>query len=336
MKFFNRFNQPEKPEKLSGVVPLARAFAHSDSNQKVPLTDALFNGFASIEADVWLINGELLIGHDLKDTAPGRTLEEVYLKPLQAFAKENGGTLFPKAPQTLQLLIDVKNDAEGSYAAIHKLLEKYKDILSVCANGTVKEGAVTAVISGNRARVTMAVQPVRYAFYDGRLPDLAGTPPASFMPVVSDRWGDYFKWDGIGEMPAEEREKLRQIVTLAHAGGQRLRFWATQDKSFVARKAIWKELVAAGVDYICTDHPADLKDWLQQNDPTPSSPLRPIFAGPPPSLPQATRQEREMLARSWPRRAANKVEEKFRDSRLGPYILFGVDSVRRRLGRPKL
>ena len=36
-------------------------------------------GFTSVEADVWLIDGELRVAHDLEDAVPGRTLESLYL-----------------------------------------------------------------------------------------------------------------------------------------------------------------------------------------------------------------------------------------------------------------
>ncbi len=73
-------------------------------------------------------------------------------------------------------------------------------------------------------------------------------------------------------MPAKERRKLRDIVKTAHANGQRCRFWATPDHDPSAREAVWKELVAAKVDYIVSDHPAALAKWLRSNDPQPSAP----------------------------------------------------------------
>jgi hypothetical protein len=51
-------------EEQDSVVPLARAHAHNDFQHERPLFDALAHGFTSVEADVWLVNGELLIGHE--------------------------------------------------------------------------------------------------------------------------------------------------------------------------------------------------------------------------------------------------------------------------------
>ena len=62
--------------------PLARAHAHNDYEHERPLYDALANGFCGVEADVHLVSGELLIGHDPEDLQPGRNLQKLYLEPL--------------------------------------------------------------------------------------------------------------------------------------------------------------------------------------------------------------------------------------------------------------
>ena len=49
--------------------PLLRAHAHNDYLHSRPLADALAHGFWSIEADVWLTNGALLVAHDLDKTS---------------------------------------------------------------------------------------------------------------------------------------------------------------------------------------------------------------------------------------------------------------------------
>lgn len=42
---------------------LKNAHSHNDYKQKHPLSDALKNKFNSIEADVFLINGKLIVSH---------------------------------------------------------------------------------------------------------------------------------------------------------------------------------------------------------------------------------------------------------------------------------
>ncbi|MET8518581.1 phosphatidylinositol-specific phospholipase C/glycerophosphodiester phosphodiesterase family protein [Nocardioides sp. NPDC004968] len=242
--------------------PHAQAHAHNDYEHERPLLDALENGFTSVEADVWLVDGELLVAHDAEDLDPGRTLEGLYLAPLKKLVKGKGRDVYPGYDGTFQLLIDIKNTGEATYAAIEKELGDYEELFTRYENGTVKDGPVEAVISGDRPLETMRSATERFGFYDGRMSDLHSRIPASLMPLVSDNWTKVFVWQGIGPMPETERRKLHEIVDHAHAQGYRVRFWATPDTDGPAREAVWTELLAAGVDHINTDDLAALDAFL--------------------------------------------------------------------------
>ena len=68
------------------VTPLIHAHAHNDYEHDRPLLDALEHGFTSIEADVFLVEEQLLVAHNLIDVSRERTLEKLYLQPLQQLA----------------------------------------------------------------------------------------------------------------------------------------------------------------------------------------------------------------------------------------------------------
>jgi hypothetical protein len=241
------------------VVPLKQAHAHNDYEHTRPLLDALGHGFCSVEADVFLIDGQLLVAHFEFQTKPGRTLEKLYLDPLRERVKANGGTVYPGGPP-FYLLIDVKTDAEATYAALDRVLAKYADILSVTKDGRFEPKAVTVVISGNRAKATIARQAVRYAGIDGRPEDLGSDAPAHLIPWVSASWASEFRWKGDGPMPEAEKRKLRDMVARAHKRGRLVRLWATPES-----EAMWKELLAAGVDLVNTDKLAELQKFLLAN-----------------------------------------------------------------------
>ena len=67
----------------AAVAPLAQAHAHNDYEHDRPLLDALDHGFTSVEADIYLVDGALLVAHNRRDVKPERTLEKLYLDPLQ-------------------------------------------------------------------------------------------------------------------------------------------------------------------------------------------------------------------------------------------------------------
>ncbi|MEU4192481.1 glycerophosphodiester phosphodiesterase family protein [Kribbella sp. NPDC026611] len=244
------------------VRPLSSAHAHNDYEHRRPLVDALDRGFNSVEADVWLVDGELRVAHDLADAKAGRNLESLYLKPLADRVRANHGQVYQHG-RDFQLLIDIKSDGPSTYAAVDQALAKYRGISTRFVNGRVVKGAVTSVISGNRPLDDLKAQKIRYAGYDGRLSDLNSGMPASLMPLVSDNWSKNFTWRGIGPMPEAEKTKLHDIVVTAHHAGYKVRFWETPDTPGAAREAVWRELTAAGVDYLNTDDLHGLEDFLR-------------------------------------------------------------------------
>lgn len=236
--------------------PLLRAHAHNDYEHARPLFDAIDRGFCSVEADIYLVDGQLLVAHDRKDVKPERTLASLYLEPLRQRVRQNSGKVFRTGPGVV-LLVDVKSEASATYAALHLELAKFREMLTTYQDGRSKPGAVTVIVSGNRAPKDMLAQSVRYAAIDGRKDDLELNPPATFVPLVSENWKKIFTWDWQGEMPADERAALKQWVERAHGQGRKVRFWNTPD-----RADAWRILGDAGVDVIGTDDLDGLQRFL--------------------------------------------------------------------------
>lgn len=242
--------QAEAPAK-----PLSQAHSHNDYEHKRPLFDALDRGFCNIEADVHLVDGQLLVGHDPEDVNPERTLQALYLDPLQKLIAERNGQIFPNG-QRLTLLVDFKTDGPATYAALAKALQPYESFISGMQDGKWQPRQVDVVISGNRPIDLIANDRQRLATVDGRLSDLENGPPSDLMPLISDNWTSHFLWRGDGPFPAPQRSRLARLAKQAHEQDRRLRFWATPDAP-----TFWQELQAAGVDVIGTD---DL-DLLQRH-----------------------------------------------------------------------
>jgi len=239
--------------------PLPKAHSHNDYEHARPLRDALDQGFCSVEADIHLVDGKLLVGHDPGDVRPERTLEALYLAPLAERVRRNDGRVFRGGPP-FSLLIDLKTEADPTYAVLRGTLAKYADMLTRVQDGKLVPGAVTVVVSGNRPFKAAAADDPRYCGLDGRLSDLDALPVLELMPWISDNYSQHFTWTGDGPQPTAEKEKLRRIVQKAHAAGRKLRLWATPDTP-----ALWQALAEADVDLINTDNLEGLAKFLQQN-----------------------------------------------------------------------
>jgi hypothetical protein len=228
-------------------VPLVHAHAHNDYQHNRPLLDALDHGFCSVEADVHLVDGELLVAHNRSQVKPGRTLQALYLDPLRERVKKNGGHVYPAGPE-FTLLVELKSDWHTSYPVLRDILKQYAGMITTFQAGAQQTNAIRVIITGNRAKEMFAGEAIRYASMDGDLADLDSGAPADLIPWISSNWGQSFKWRGSGAIPEADQRKLKDIVAKAHQQGRRVRFWGAPDQP-----VFWSEMLEDDVDLINTD-----------------------------------------------------------------------------------
>jgi hypothetical protein len=234
---------------------LGNAFSHNDYWHKHPLYDALNNGYAYIETDIYLRGNSLVVAHILPCLRKKRTLENLYLGPLLNGKYKNGDSL-PDYPITL--LIDIKSDAERTYRALDSVLEKYKSIITSYDSGTITRRKVTIVLSGNKPYAILKSQTCRRAFIDE---DLRKTGRDSLQGNIyltaSCRYSHLLTWNGRGTMPVMQKKQLCRFIHLAHLNEQKVRLWASPENT-----KVWKALLECGVDLINTNKLVKLKDFL--------------------------------------------------------------------------
>jgi hypothetical protein len=246
---------------------LSVAHSHNDYEQPRPLAQALEAGFQSVEADVWLRGGEIVVSHmgvlDL-----GR-LADLYLQPLQDRV-DRLGSVFGDGRGFL-LWLDLKESSRGLTDALHALLARYPMFAAFSDQG-VRPGAVVAILTGDATakRRYTDEHPLRFACRDSNLLR-EGDPPAD------RRWTWYaLRWSSVVKAPADAeeglraaRESLRQAAERAHALGRRLRVYGIPE-----RPDVWEAAMSAGVDLVSTDHIEDFAAYLE----TRTAPL--AFNGP--------------------------------------------------------
>ena len=198
---------PGEEPKAESVPPLTCAHAHNDYEHSRPLLDALDYGFCSVEADIWLVEGQLLVAHDREKVDPRRTLQTLYLDPLRTRIQRHGGQVYRDGP-ACTLLIDVKSEAAPTYTVLRDVLRSYAAILTEHTPTNTTARAVLVILSGNRASDWVAAEPLRYVALDGRLGDLESHPATNLYPLISDNWQQHFTWRGEGPFPPEQRERL--------------------------------------------------------------------------------------------------------------------------------
>ena len=229
---------------------VSNAHSHNDYEQKEALTLALSKGFGSIEADVFLQEDSLFVAHYSHEIKRGRTLEKLYLNPLAEEAKKYKGYAYAnKAP--LQLLIDLKTDAEPTLTKLIQILDPYSAML-------YPKGGIQIVITGNRPEPADYGNFPKYIYFDGRPENDYTKQELKRVGLVSQSFRNYSKWMGLGEINQEDKVVLQEVVNQVHKKGKKIRFWADPDTP-----ETWELMKKLGVDYINTDKISELSSYLK-------------------------------------------------------------------------
>lgn len=184
------------PTDFSREIPPVPCHSHNDYWRKVPLFSALKAGCISVEADVWLYDDELYVGHTTTSLTQDRTLRNLYINPLlnilatqnprtdfqpQSSGSQNG--VFDTDPsQTLILLIDFKTAGHALWPVVSSQLEplRSKGYLTSCNGTGVTEGPITVVATGNAPfDLVTANATHRDIFFDAPLDVMADPDPAT-------------------------------------------------------------------------------------------------------------------------------------------------------------
>jgi alkaline phosphatase len=228
----------------------SNAHSHNDYEQRSPLTTAYNEKFGSIEADIFWRNGELLVAHTEKELATKhRTLEDLYLKPLQAYIEKNKGYIYADTTRQLQFMIDLKTNGDTTLGTLVELLKKYP-ALTNCTK-------LKIAISGNRPDVSTWTSYPSFIWFDGELQKEYPAGALARIVMLSSDFKQYTKWNGKGGLPAAQRDTMQLDIARAHTLGKTVRFWGAPDN-----KNTWRQLMGLKVDYINTDKIKALSDFM--------------------------------------------------------------------------
>lgn len=219
--------------------------SHNDYEQAVPFWNAFSSGLESFEVDIYLKNGVLYATHEESEIIGDRTIESLYLQPIQrAIALKLG------SPRPIQLLIDIKSEAEPTLKKLISVLDAYPDITG--------NNDITLVISGNRPPVEAYPSYPSYIKFDYQsLENLNNSKVWDKVALISLNFKKTSFWNGLGRLTAEDLAKVKAVIDKAHGYGKPFRFWATPDT-----KTAWRALAGLGVDFINTDAPFACSDFV--------------------------------------------------------------------------
>lgn len=272
--------------------------SHNDYWRKVPLYDALAAGCTGVEADVWLTDNDLLVGHSTGSLTSARTLTSLYIDPLisilthqnppitfqnttTAIPQSNSTTgsasvngIFETDPATsLTLLIDVKSNGTTTLPVILDQLEplRSRGYLTYFNGSTVIPGPITVVGSGNTPfDLLISNTTHRDIFFDAPLNQLWGENAPSNATLYTSENSYYASVDFAtaigkpwhGSLDPQQVDTILGQAGAATARGLKARYWDTPAWPIGVREHIWDVLEKEGVGMLNVD---DLESASQRN-----------------------------------------------------------------------
>jgi hypothetical protein len=235
--------------------------AHNDYEHERPLADALEQGFASVEVDVWFRgtqrDGGIQVSHDALGSKG--TLDALYLQPLADRLEGRRSVHGDGAAFTLWL--DLKDGTAELRAALVDALNAREFLARFDAAGDVDDGPVVVILTGDDASKTAMVEdaPVPRPFVrDSNDLDVDDDDDPLVAAVALPFAGYLGAWDGQGEAPAGMARQCDCVVDRAHALGRQVRFFGGPDTP-----ASWEFQIDHGVDFVNADDLSGLATLLR-------------------------------------------------------------------------
>jgi hypothetical protein len=221
-----------------------RGHSHNDYQHARPLTDALEQKFYSVEADIWLHQGELLISH--WGIMFKGSLEELYLKPLQKLVDERGSVYGDGKP--FYLWVEIKDECSYVRPELNRILNRYP-MLSVYTDHEVRPGPVTVILTGNEENKRLFTEeyPVRRATRDAEHFNTADPPADTRWSWYAIQWQEWMN----------DHRALRILTRLIHEKGRKLRLWDVPHS-----EDVWHTALEAQVDQISVDNLSWMRRFL--------------------------------------------------------------------------
>ncbi|KAH8423568.1 uncharacterized protein LDX57_001328 [Aspergillus melleus] len=258
-----------------GIMPIP-VHSHNDYWRDIPFYSGLSRGCVSTEADVWLYNGTLYVGHDESSLTEERTFESLYVKPmLEVLERQNPQTPFVTSPtnngvfdtdtsQTMYFFVDLKTSGPKTLEAVTAALQPLREkgyLTALKSNKTITHGPITVIGTGNTPLNLIGPVADRDIFFDAPLhalnqPEYAGVT-SLISPIASTSFkravGALNSSDDNAILSEEQLDSLRSQIRTAKKRGIGARYWETPYYPIWARNAVWRTLLQEGVALLNAD-----------------------------------------------------------------------------------
>lgn len=228
-----------------------------------------------MEADVYLVNNTLFVGHEQSALATTRTFQSLYVLPLlDTLRRENPTTQFVNGAktrngvfdtansQTFYLFVDLKTDGPTTWPVVIRELQPLRDAGYLTTwNGTgITPGPVTVIGTGNTPLDQVQGVSPRDYFFDAKLHQLSTVQSnitADVSPIASSSLGSQVGAINGTTFNATQLNIIRAQIDVAKSKGIAARYWDTPAWPISTRNAVWTTLLQQGVGLLNADEVAE-------------------------------------------------------------------------------
>ncbi|CAD0020598.1 unnamed protein product [Aureobasidium pullulans] len=250
--------------------------SHNDYSQRIPLFQALCSGCISVEADVHLRNSDLLVGHHKSQLHPSKTLQTMYLDPLERIIRARNpntitgdwrGIFELASNQTLVLLVDLKTEGTKTLAMLVSQLQPLRDLGYLTHwNGTARVmRPLTVVGTGNTPFLNENTY--RDVFWDAELSQLVSEQDTDdyFIYNVSNSYYASTQWNKVLSRDAKTKSQSNVALQVERAKERGLlaRYWDTPAQPPNMRELVWRTLIQNDVGVLNMDNMGIVRDRAQ-------------------------------------------------------------------------
>jgi hypothetical protein len=217
------------------VLPIP-CHSHNDYWRRVPLFSALRAGCTSVEADVWLFDDDLYVGHNTASLTRNRTFQSLYVNPLVKILEQqnpdtdfyNGTSqgVFDADPgKSLTLLIDVKTSGAETWPWVLEQIQPLRERgwLTYFEDGKANMRPITVVGTGNTPFDILTKNTTyRDAFFDAPLDTMWKSQQVSGVVKDWPEVDDSLPGESLDEDKGSAEEKLPGTSTPLSDVGQGL------------------------------------------------------------------------------------------------------------------
>ena len=240
--------------------PSTRVISSGNLNNKDEIWNLLGHGVSCYEADVMYIYGELFVTASMPDSVSHTVplFSDAYLFPLFSNLKKNGNSIISGDNRESFILLNVHNELKKTNKELKSMIGPLKGLITYNSDG-LHEGKVRLLVKNKEFREEIAKDGYICLGLVGNMSDIESGLEYFQMPLIELDFSELTTWSGAGNIPFPDYVKIKELVNKIHQKGRKISVINCPN-----HKTAWEVLITSKVDFINTNDPINVCNYLSE------------------------------------------------------------------------